>query len=562
MSNIEEYTKNFKFMIPEFNVATWHTEVNENFKAIDALIANFVQSQQYKGAWKKVTQYEISDLVYISDEDSDYYGFLMRVKVNHITTGDDFDTFLANNPTYYEVQGEMGAQVAALRAQDWAEKTDGKVVINEVPIDYSSKAYAIGGTGTETNNSKYFKEQAELARDGILLDPGFIAVKNDMLGDGNINIVATYIANVNSIGDNILSILSVYNNLSDINTCSSNINAILNAPTQATNAQNSATSAAQSAALAYQYGNDKINQTHITNCVTHIPQDLKLELNNGTLTLKAGSKVYVPNGTGMFDTRIVQNDLTWTLNGSNTMSFIKPDGSRDTLLREYCYSGATAPTSFQGGLYAIWYDTTNNIVKKTNDGGSTWTTGYSLPAFITNTDNSYQVFNGFGYIGQALFLLSGVKALLPDGRNIDGTLKNLEFLTTAVTVWDIGSFTFPITLFIRGVNDGRSMEYFVSSTIYIQDEEPTKTTYIIWYSPSENKWRAILNDVAGGWLEWNVTPIATFITTSGVFSDYKTKTVFRALDYNDFNTLFNQRVVPVSALPANPIADTVYLIPE
>ena len=30
MSNIEEYTKNFKFMIPGFNVATWHTEIKEN----------------------------------------------------------------------------------------------------------------------------------------------------------------------------------------------------------------------------------------------------------------------------------------------------------------------------------------------------------------------------------------------------------------------------------------------------------------------------------------------------------------------------------------------------
>ena len=34
----------------------------------------------------------------------------------------------------------------------------------------------------------------------------------------------------------------------------------------------------------------------ITNCITEIPQDIKLELNNGILTLKAGSKVYVPNG--------------------------------------------------------------------------------------------------------------------------------------------------------------------------------------------------------------------------------------------------------------------------
>ena len=35
---------------------------------------------------------------------------------------------------------------------------------------------------------------------------------------------------------------------------------------------------------------------HISNYIRYINQDIKLELNDGTLTLKAGSKVYVPNG--------------------------------------------------------------------------------------------------------------------------------------------------------------------------------------------------------------------------------------------------------------------------
>ena len=51
----------------------------------------------------------------------------------------------------------------------------------------------------------------------------------------------------------------------------------------------------------------KINK-QITNCITAIPQDIKLELNNGSLTVKAGSKVYIPNGPGVFDEVTTSSD--------------------------------------------------------------------------------------------------------------------------------------------------------------------------------------------------------------------------------------------------------------
>ena len=45
-------------------------------------------------------------------------------------------------------------------ARDWAIKTDG--LVDEE--DYSAKAWAIGGEGTETNNAKYYAEQAAIYR--------------------------------------------------------------------------------------------------------------------------------------------------------------------------------------------------------------------------------------------------------------------------------------------------------------------------------------------------------------------------------------------------------------
>ena len=50
---------------------------------------------------------------------------------------------------------------------------------------------------------------------------------------------------------------------------------------------------------------------YTTNRILEIPQDIKLELNNGTLTLKAGSKVYVPNGPGKFDVVTVPSDVVF-----------------------------------------------------------------------------------------------------------------------------------------------------------------------------------------------------------------------------------------------------------
>ena len=44
-----------------------------------------------------------------------------------------------------------------------------------------------------------------------------------------------------------------------------------------------------------------LSHRNISNCVLEIPQDIKLELVDGVLTLKEGSKVYVPNGENNFE---------------------------------------------------------------------------------------------------------------------------------------------------------------------------------------------------------------------------------------------------------------------
>ena len=152
--------------------------------------------------------------------------------------------------------------------------------------------------------------------------------------------------------------------------------------------------------------------------VTNIPKDIKLELNNGTLTLKSGSVVTKPDGTQVQ----ITSNKTYTNTANGTfMVCLLPNNNLGRF--NHTFSGSTAPSnplSLDG-----WYDTTNNSIKRWT--GGDWQTGYSFPIAIITTSNGSissidQVFNGFGYIGSTLFVLSGVEGFCPNGK--DG-LKNL-----------------------------------------------------------------------------------------------------------------------------------------
>lgn len=186
-----------------------------------------------------------------------------------------------------------------------------------------------------------------------------------------------------------------------------------------------------------------LNESILTNCLTEIPQDIKLELSNGALTLKAGSKVYVPNGVGKFDIKTLSKDLQYKGYYSDTrMIVVKSDLSGlDGLSVSNMYSGSSAPTNTQ---YMFWYDTANNIIKLSIDTGSSWTGQYSLPICIETSSSSAitsidQVFNGFGYVGDTIFALPGIKGRVPDGFSTDGKPNSIELTTTKVSTRKAGA---------------------------------------------------------------------------------------------------------------------------
>lgn len=253
------------------------------------------------------------------------------------------------------------------------------------------------------------------------------------------------------------------------------------------------------------------NWSHnVTNCITEIPQDIKLELNNGTLTLKAGSKVYVPNGVGVFDEVTVASDLT--LNGASAtgkeLIYLTADGT--TL---YHYLDNSSGTNWTAtSQYECRYNTSDNMIKNTNDNGSTWLTQVSFPiALITlssgTVTNIDQVFNGFGYIGSTVFALPGVKGLIPNGRNDDGTLKSTPFEVENVL--------------ISGLFTGSW-----SGEVYIKSDKITYTNTTV-YDEAQNITIDSGNYITAG----AYCLLGYHITTNGKVV-LRPKSVFHAFDYD------------------------------
>ena len=243
-----------------------------------------------------------------------------------------------------------------------------------------------------------------------------------------------------------------------------------------------------------------------TNCLTYIPNDINLTLSNGTLTLKAGSKIYVPNGkdsngNNVFDEVVVETDnsrtFTWVgeptflfyATASDTGETFEPSARwmDGTVIRN-----TTSATSFPSSPanYSVCYRTDENKVYRYVN--SQWVHQRSLPIGIINGSNSVvtsidQIFNGFGYIGNTLFGLPNVKGLIPNGKNSDGSNNCTETETPSVETYTYSTWTRtnqPLCLAnnqlqVSNTADGRYYAY--------KDSSADTLTYVTYYDNNENK---------------------------------------------------------------------------
>lgn len=275
---------------------------------------------------------------------------------------------------------------------------------------------------------------------------------------------------------------------------------------------------------------------YTTNRILEIPQDIKLELNNGTLTLKTGSKVYAPNGknsdgSNKFDVITVESDVQ--LLSSLTSTYVNGDYS-------WCYNNNLK--KIQGGnnvykqiqsstydgsaQYCMFYDTTNNVIKYTTDTGSTWESGYSLPFCITSLVNGKgntsinQVFNGFGYIGSTVFMLPNIKFLFTSGVNDKSGYNTTTIINDSVRTYTAEGSTTKNGFFL-GCDfnyEDKTLAYFglYNNDTIVSGTKPNASG-VIWFNPSLGYGQGIDNEgnLSGKFysIKWGTVSLTNSIVT-------------------------------------------------
>ena len=260
---------------------------------------------------------------------------------------------------------------------------------------------------------------------------------------------------------------------------------------------------------------DFLTTKQVSNCITKIPQDIKLELVDETLTLKAGSKMYVPNGPGVFDEVVIQSDISEPAivgYSSGLIFYSKTNNSFNFWSKDDVFSGTEQPSESS----YIWYNPDTGILKRYSNNVDTgdilafpigeFTGTWNLAGYRLTSIN--QVFNGFGYIGSTIFALPGIEGLVPNGRNEDGSLNNTKFTTTKVSTRTYGS-----------------NETYTDADLVISSSQFT-TNYAKYYNDKN------LNiDTLGRTSPYANCGMASFV--NGRITSFALKTTFQAVDRND-----------------------------
>ena len=293
-----------------------------------------------------------------------------------------------------------------------------------------------------------------------------------------------------------------------------------------------------------------VNYSNITNCLLENPQRIKYDLTDGTLTIKAGSVVIFPYRTEdlsstypvgatfmndnckVYDTQFVdgkffvwveiQADITrlhtTTSNELRFLYFIIDTENISFTTLANSESGTSA-TASQG--YTIYYNTSTNSVGTCQ---SSTTIKYealtSLPMMKTQSNGSImyssidQVFNGIGYIGSTIWIDKGIKGLIPNRRNKDGSLNNIEWTNDKIRT-------------TSGTSTGKFELVYKLSNDLFEMNKPVNWSF------NEDKNIYVYTDGT----EYRLITLGDVNLEAGTITYFNPKQPFKAIDYSDKSTV-------------------------
>lgn len=306
--------------------------------------------------------------------------------------------------------------------------------------------------------------------------------------------------------------------------------------------------------------NNSLNKSQITNCILEKPKYLNWNYADGVITLKAGSKLIYPDGfnsdgSKKFSYYTTTKDFVWDQKSTTAslryLWFARTGQYGNNFGQEMLYVGDTAPTLT--GNYCLWYDTANNVLKNTSNKGANWQNNQGTFPFMTVQQQASEagyayptsVFDGIGIMDKCAWVADGVKVLVPDGRNSDGTLKNIEATSKAsvrIAPWSTTiTKTSPLIINSEGVLGN-------SGTRYVESETEPTFEYVLWYNPLTNEMK-YKDSATSTWGSRQYAVVGSCYGTYGTlwtdhfsYTEFNLKLPFRAVDYSNFRKEIDAKV--------------------
>lgn len=319
-----------------------------------------------------------------------------------------------------------------------------------------------------------------------------------------------------------------------------------------------------------------LNKSQITNCLLEVPQRIKYTLVDGVLTIKAGSVVIVPYGTKdktadlpkgatfinenfkVYDTQYTEDSdgkgkfFVWA---ELVNDIADTEATTDSLLRlceinitnnrlehKFKTDSGTSEASFTG----IYYQINDNRIANYTAGVVT-DEYLSLPVVQVLSNGSYisgsieQVFHCMGYIGSTIWADKGVKGLVPNGRNADGSLINEEVTIDKFVIATFPDSTSAVASVSYELADGNQI---LNTHIAAHDNrfyfettnQPTSSSFK-WFDKTRNiQYFHDDNQTAfTGLYRIKNLELASVVISSGKIISFTPKLPFRAVDENDID---------------------------